>query len=242
MQTKLLYLQDSYLKESEAEVLEVLGNQLIFDQTIFYPTSGGQPNDKGWIKSLIDKTFSVEVIDVKKSEDKIIHYTSKDCNNSFNIGDKVLLQLDWNRRYRLMRMHTAAHVLAAVLYKENILISGNQLGEDKSRFDFNLENFDQDFLKEAINKANQICKEGQEVKSFFISKDQIQNYPGIIKLLSKNILEKLEKIRLVEIEGTDIQADGGTHVKNTAEVGEILFLKAENKGKNNRRVYFSLYP
>ncbi|MEM3361887.1 MAG: alanyl-tRNA editing protein AlaXM [Candidatus Anstonellaceae archaeon] len=236
--TKLLYFFDSYLKEAEATVLDVQENKLILDQTIFYPTSGGQPSDRGRIKSLEDKTFQVDVLDVRKDNGDVIHFISSSQN--LQKGQKVILELDWERRYKLMRMHTAAHVLSAVLFSQGALITGNQLDVDKSRFDFNTPKFDKEFLENAIKKANEICSEAHEVKTYFVSKQQALKMEGIIKLFSKNILEELEEIRIVEIEGVDIQADGGTHVKNTSEVGKITFIKAENKGKNNRRIYFTI--
>lgn len=228
--TEMLYLEDSYLKEIEAKLLKKENNKIILDKTIFYPTGGGQPNDTGYI----DKA---RVIDVYKEGNEVIHVVEGSIER-----DVVLAKIDWERRYKLMRMHTAAHVLAgAVMYgKYGAKITGNQLGEEVSRFDFNIENFDKELLEEAVSEANKIIKENKKVKTYYISKEEALARPELIKLYNSDFLSKLEKVRVVEIEGVDIQADGGTHVKELGEIGQIKIIKMENKGKNNRRIYFTL--
>jgi misacylated tRNA(Ala) deacylase len=240
LSTQLVFLYDSYLKELDAKIIGIQSNALILDKTIFYYTSGGQPNDKGeiFVKEL-NQTFIVD--NVQKKDGLILHYISN-FSNSLSVGMNVRLKLDWERRYRLMRMHTASHVLSSVFFKHNILISGNQLDVDKTRFDFNIENFNSDFMKECINQANEICSMAKNVKIYFLDVNQALKIPGLIKLAGKSLPENLKEIRIVEIEDVDIQADGGTHLKNTSEVGKLVYLKSENKGKNFRRVYFTLEP
>ena len=136
-------------------------------------------------------------------------------------------------------MHTAAHLISAILYKhEQVLITGNQLGIDKSRIDFNLEKLDREKIKQYIDEANQLIEKGADVKIYFLPREEALKIPTISRL-AKGLLD-LKEFRIVEIEGIDIQADGGTHVRNIKEIGNIELLKIDNKGKNNRRLYFTL--
>jgi len=235
--TKALYLEDSYLKECDAEVVSVQDDRfIILDQTVFYPRGGGQPSDTG---KIIKGDEVYQVLKVTKSKGEIIHEVDK---SGLRVGDRVHCIIDWDRRYRLMRSHTAAHVFASLLCKgTGALITGNQLGLDKIRFDFSLEKFDRQILKKYIDMANEILKKDIPVKWYELPREEALKIPGVIKM-AKALPPNLPKLRLVEIVGVDIQADGGTHVRNLREVGQIRLIKAENKGRNNRRVYFSLVP
>jgi len=231
--TKQLYLDDSYLKESKATITsinEVDGNKLItLDQTIFYAKAGGQATDKGTIN---DKN----VIEVYKFKDEIYHVV--DNIDNLNVGNKVNLKLDWNRRYTLMKMHTAAHIISHVIHeKTNALITGNQLDIDKSRIDFNLDNYDKEQIIEFFKDINNLVKQNLEIKVEYIKREEA---PEELTFLAKGIPEDIKIIRIVKIGDIDVQADGGTHLKNTSEIKEIKFLKSDNKGKNNRRLYFTV--
>jgi misacylated tRNA(Ala) deacylase len=242
METKALYLEDSYLKEWEAEVIEVSGDGekqgkfIILNQTAFYPNGGGQPYDAGKIIRIPDnETFNV--VYTGKFDGKISHEVDK---VGLKIGDKVKCSLNWDRRYKLMRMHTAAHILSPIINMQTeALITGNQLDLEKSRVDFDLENFDKEIFKEYIKSANEIISWNLPIKSYYISQDQLANDKKLCKL-AKGLPPNLKEIRIVDIESFDKQADGGTHVKSTKEVGKIVFLSAENKGAKRRRVYFTL--
>lgn len=225
--TELLYLKDSYLKETKAKVIEI-SKGVVLDRTIFYPTSGGQPNDLGYIDGY-------KVTNVFKEDGKVYHIV----DGNLQPGQEVTLKIDWERRYTLMRYHTAAHILAgAVFYKKyGAKITGNQLGLEYSRFDFNLENFDKDLMMKAIQEANEIIKKNVDVEIFFIKKEDLKE--DMIKLAEARIPDT-ELLRVVKIGEYDIQIDGGTHVKNTSEIGEIVPIKFENKGKANRKLYFKL--
>ena len=160
--------------------------------------------------------------------------------DSLKVGDKVMCVLNWDSRYELIRMHTAAHLLSAIFHDElGALITGNQKAVERSRMDFSLENFDRDKIIELINKSNEIIKQDIPVKVHTLKKEEALKIPGIIKLANK-MPPNLDELRIVQIGEVDTQADGGTHVKSSKEIGEIVFLKAENKGKNNRRIYFRL--
>ena len=230
-----LYLNDCYLKEFEATIESVKDNKyVVLDKTAFYPNSGGQPYDTG---VFIRHGEEFPVVYVGKFGDVISHEVSKPGLKS---GDKVNGKIDWDRRYILMRYHTAAHLLSEVIHKEiGARITGNQLNTDKGRIDFDLENYDRDKLIEYIAQANEIIQKELPVKTYFLEREEAFKNPDLFSL--KNVLPpEVKELRIVEIEGFDTKACGGTHVKNIKEIGKIEFLKAENKGKNNRRLYFKL--
>lgn len=232
---KALYMEDSYLKEFKSKVKSVKdGKFIILEQTCFYPNSGGQLHDTGIIKK---DNQEFKVVFVKKFDGEISHEVDQE---GLQPGDEVHGTIDWDRRYKMMRSHTAAHIMSAVLYQETgALITGNQLGLDQTRIDFNLENFDREKLVETVGQANQIIKKALPVTIKFMPREQVEADPSLQKL-HKGLPEGLKTFRIVEIKNFDIQADGGTHVKNTSEVGELEFIKAENKGAQRRRVYFKL--
>lgn len=232
--TKKLYWDDAYIKEFDATVVDIDGTDLILDKTVFYPRSGGLVGDTGEING-------VKVVDTVFDENKNInHVMSEEKFSSFGIGQQVHGKLDWERRYRIMRMHTTAHLLSSIFNSElGVLITGNQVAPDESRMDFNLENFDKDKIFQLVEKANQIIQKDHPVKTYFLSREEAMKIPNIVKLAAATPPDVAE-LRIVEIEGVDIQADGGPHVKNLKEIGKITALKTENKGKNNRRLYFTV--
>ena len=139
-----------------------------------------------------------------------------------------------------MRMHTAAHLLISIFNKEsNVLITGNQIDEDKTRIDFNMENFDREKIMQYIENANDIIKQDLHVKTYYLPREEAMKIPGVVKL-AVALPPDVHNLRIVEIPGVDMQADGGTHVNSLSEIGTIEFVKAENKGKDNRRVYYSV--
>jgi misacylated tRNA(Ala) deacylase len=230
-----LYMDDSYIKEFEATVESVKdGKFAVLDKTAFYAHGGGQPHDTGMI---IADNEEYPVVYVGKFEGKISHEVSKP---GLKEGDHVKCKIDWDRRYKLMRMHTAAHIIDAVLYNETgALCTGNQLGVDKSRIDFSLDSLDKEKIIEYVKKSDELAKKAVELKIYNKEREEALRIPGIVKLAAKMPPEAKE-LRIVEIPGIDIQADGGTQVKNTSEIGTIKFLRIDNKGKNNRRLYYTL--
>jgi Ser-tRNA(Ala) deacylase AlaX len=229
--TEKLFSKDSYLKEFEATVTDVNSREIELDRTAFYPEGGGQPFDTG---KIVAKGDEYNVISVRKQGNRIIHTVDKE---GLKKGDDVRCSIDWQRRHTLMRMHTAAHILSAVIHrKTQALITGNQLGTDRTRIDFSLENFDKDKIQDYIEKSNQEIKRNQEIKTYFVDKNHSD---AALSKLAAGIGD-VDEVKIVEIGDVDKQPDGGTHVRNTSEIGRIDFLKAENKGKNNRRIYFTL--
>jgi Ser-tRNA(Ala) deacylase AlaX len=233
--TKALYLDDSYCRESDSTVVSVKnGKYVVLDQTVFYPKGGGQPWDTGKIMKG-GKTYNVVYVG-KFSGEISLEVDRAGLRES----DKVHCVLNWGRRYKLMRSHTAAHVFASLLCTgTGALVTGNQLEEDKVRFDFSLEKYDRETLKKYIDEANELFRKDIPVKWYELSRKEALRIPGIIKM-AEAFPPDFPSLRIVEIVGVDKQADGGTHVRNLREVGQIRLLKTENKGKHNRRVYFKL--
>jgi len=228
---KLIYNEDSYVKSFDTLVDSVDGDRIVLEATAFYPESGGQPSDQG---SLFRDGYEFKVLRVEPSGP--IHIIDR---HGLLPGDKVSGIIDWERRYRFMRSHTACHILGAVIFNEtDAKITGNQIGLDKSRIDFNLDKFDKSEMAAYVAKANRIITDDHIVKISFLSKADAMAIPNLVLLAMK--VPDREVIRIVEIEGVDTQACGGTHVRNTSEIKGIKLTKAENKGKSNRRVYFEL--
>jgi misacylated tRNA(Ala) deacylase len=233
--TKLLFLDDSYLKECDATVVSVKDEKyVVLDQTIFYPRGGGQPFDMGCIKK---GTGVFNVVYVGKFGGEISHEVDKP---GINAGDKVRCVLDWDRRYKLMRSHTAAHVFASLLCTGlGVLVTGNQLELDHIRFDFNMPNYERETMETYVEKANDLFSKDIPVKWYELPREEALKIPGVVKM-AEAFPPDFPVLRIVEIVGVDRQADGGTHVKSLKEVGKIELIRGENKGKNNRRVYFKL--
>jgi len=237
--TELVYQHDSYLRELEATVLKTLPNKLILDKTIFHPKSGGVDNDTGWV---VLKGLEIPVVNVYYDKDSglLIHELEKGVDAP--VGVKVWLKLNWNRRYRLMRLHTAAHILSAIMYRDyNALITGGNISEEYGYDDYSMEVFDREAFLKAVEKANEIVKQALEVRIYWLPREDALKIPGVVKLAAK-MPPSVDRLRIVEIPGVDVQADGGPHVRNTLEIGEIVLLRIENKGKNKKRIYFTVQP
>ncbi len=238
--TEKLFLTDSYLKEFDAKVVSVDGKFVVFDKTAFYPQGGGQQSDKGKIISAAGETFNVMF--VKKSSGDVIHELDR---LGLKAGETVHGVVDWENRFHSMRMHSAAHIIHGVIFKElGLLVSGNQLGWPQSRIDINIENFDRQRFDEIEEKCNSIAGHNLEVSFYFISKEEARQKNELFRLMGvdkEKLLEVLgNEIRILKIGDFDESIDGGTHVKNTSEIGKIRFAKFENKGAANRRIYFEL--
>ena len=229
--TRRLFWEDMYAREFDAEVELVDGNRVVLDRTAFNPRGGGLVSDTG-------KLNGMKVIEANKEGDNVYHMLEAPAE--LRVGDGVHGELDWDRRYRIMRMHTAAHILSAVVNGETgALITGNQISPDESRVDFNLESFDRDKMTYYIEKVNEAVGRGLEVKTFFMKREEALANPGFVKLANA-MPPSLAELRIVQIGDVDTQADGGVHVRNTGEIGKVVGLKTDNKGKSNRRLYFTV--
>jgi len=230
MATKKLYWEDAYQKEFDAKVLAIDGNKVILDQTCFYAASGGQPGDTGELNG-------IKVLDtIKDEEENIIHVLEKEPD--FKVNDVVHGKIDWERRYNIMRLHSAAHVISAALVKNfgNVLFTGSQIYPDRARMDFNIEKLDEEIVKKIEEKANEIVEMGLPITSRIISREELESNPNLMRLADTSHYQQFKVFRIVEIKDLDAQLDGGTHVANTKEIGKIRIVKRENKGKNNRRI------
>ncbi len=230
------------LTEFKATVEKVTdGKFVVLDRTAFYPESGGQPGDTGKLVRESDGA-EFEVLYVGKFNGEISHeIAGENVSAGLKAGDKVKGFVDWDRRYRHMRMHTATHVIANVIEKEaGAQITGNQLGLDQSRVDFSLEVFDRDRFTEYEKIANTVIAQNHPVNLYLVSRKEAEEKLSRLTTLAKGFSEEISEVRLVEIEGVTIEACGGTHLKNTGEIKGIRIEKLQNKGKSNRRMYFTL--
>ncbi len=235
--TKALYLEDMNLREFEAVVESVSeGKFIVLDQTAFYPKSGGVDNDLGIFKRLSDnKEF--KVIFARKIENDISHEVEE---LGLEVGDKILGILDWNRRFELMRYHTAAHVLSGVFFnKGNVKVTGNNLVLGKGRIDFNFPNFERDLVEKFVERSNEIIDSDLNVESYYITRDELEKDASLMKL-NMGLPKNIKHVRIIDIKSFDKQPDGGCHVSHLGEIGKIQIQKIQNKGKNNRRLYFEL--
>ncbi|MFZ5500551.1 MAG: alanine--tRNA ligase-related protein, partial [Candidatus Micrarchaeota archaeon] len=193
----LLYLEDSYLKECDAAVVSAAGKELVLERNLFYPKGGGQPSDSGSISTISGSQF--RVLNVLKKDGRIVH--ELDRESGLKPGDKVHCRLDWERRYKLMRMHTAAHVLAATMHMElGALITGNQIEEDKTRFDFSMPGFDRARFDEIVVKANEALSSDTAIKVYSLPRDEAMRIPGVVKLAAA-LPPSITELRIVEIPG-----------------------------------------
>lgn len=229
--TRRLFWDDMYLREFEAKIVAVEGTRVVLDQTAFNPRGGGLVSDTGTIEG-------VRVVEAVKENEEVYHILEAQAD--WEIGRQVSGALDWERRYRIMRMHTAAHILSSVVNAETgALITGNQVAPDESRVDFNLETFDRDKMSYYVDRVNEAVHRGLDVTTYFMKRDEALANPGFVKLANA-MPPSLEVLRIVQIGDVDTQADGGVHVKNTREIGTVVGLRTENKGKSNRRLYFTV--
>ncbi|OIO25895.1 hypothetical protein AUJ14_03320 [Candidatus Micrarchaeota archaeon CG1_02_55_22] len=231
--TEKLYLSDAYLKECVARVTNQTPDGVILDKTIFYASGGGQPGDTGLLKT-DDKQYLVT--GCIKRDDETIHLIEGEKPAA---GREVTVEIDWDKRYALMRMHTATHVLSALMHKQGCYISGNQLGVERTRIDFTMESFDRKAYEKTVKDANEALARGLEVSIGEMPREEALATEGMIKLAGA-LPPDIVVLRTVRIGDVDYQADGGTHVHNTKECGQITIEKLENKGAKNKRLYFTL--
>lgn len=232
--TERLYQRDSYLKTFEARVTAVEPDGVVLDRTAFFPTGGGVLGDSG---TLAGPAGACTVTETVETERGVWHRLDP---VALAVGDAVRGELDWDRRYRLMRYHTATHVLTGVMFNDfHVRVTGNQLTPDKGRVDFAFEQFDRVVLEEGLTRANALIAQTLPVRVSFVSADEARARPELFKLETA-FPHDLAELRLVEIVGFDTQADGGCHVASLGEIGRLVLTKTENKGKVNRRVYFVL--
>jgi misacylated tRNA(Ala) deacylase len=229
METELLFLRDAYLRECEARVLEVRDNAVILDRTVFYYTSGGQPHDTG----LIDGQL---VTEVKKVDGEVLHVLVEGATVPA-VGSTVRCVLDWERRHKLMRTHTAMHVLCGVIWNEwKVPVTGGNMEPLSARMDFELPEVPEGFAARVEKLVAEAIANDHPISVSFLPRDTAVVDEDLIRTKVSLIPDSVPEIRVVDIEGLDKQADGGTHVRSTREVGAVNVVKIENKGKGFRRI------
>ena len=226
-----LFQEDAYLKECEAKVVSISEQGIELDQTIFYPLGGGQPGDTGCL--LTSSGESIDIVDTRKCKedaDSIRHIAST-IPETLAVGDSVKAIINWDLRYRYMRTHTCLHLLGALL---KFPVTGGSISKEKGRLDFDMpESPDKAELTEQINA---LVQQNRPLEFSWISDEELQANMELVRTMSVKPPMGAGKVRLVNIPEVDLQPCGGTHVRNTSEVGQVLIKKIEKKGKQNRRV------
>ncbi|MFI5030233.1 MAG: alanyl-tRNA editing protein [Reyranellales bacterium] len=228
-----LFRQDAYLKQADATVTAVEDRGVRLDRSIFYPTGGGQPGDTGMLRWDGGEARIADT--VKADGNDVLLVLAPDAPKPA-VGTQLRCELDWERRYKHMRMHTALHVMSAII-KGNV--TGGQVNADKSRLDFNLEGDvpTKEWVTEEINK---ILANDHPVVPQWVTDEELTSRPELVKTMSVRPPMGQGRVRLLSIDGVDLQACGGTHVARTAEIGRVECIKVENKGKMNRRFIIAL--
>jgi misacylated tRNA(Ala) deacylase len=235
--TDQLFQTDSYLKEFEAEVMAVDFDEgaIALDRTAFYPGGGGQPNDVGW---LLPEDQTLAVTKVKRQGEHIWHWLDGKLPEG---GAALSGRLDWDRRYMLMRTHTALHVLCGVVWRDyGALVTGGNMQPLKGRMDFEFETLRGELVREIEDKVNAEVQNGREVRIKILPRAEAFQIPDLIRTKINLLPESITQVRTVEIVGLDLQADGGTHVANTYEVGHVRVVDYKSKGRINKRIHIEL--
>ena len=229
--TELIFRDDAYARSCDARVTEADVRGIRLDRTVFYPTGGGQPGDSGVLRLPSGKP--IEIVDTIKGElpDEVIHIPAPGSTLP-GPGTELVGEIDWERRYRLMRMHTCLHLLCSIVPGA---VTGGQVSDGKGRLDFDVPGSSLD--KAAIaERLNTLIAEGRPVGPRWIIDDELAAQPELVRTMSVKPPSGAGRVRLIEIAGIDLQPCGGTHIRNTAEIGPVTVTKIENKGKQNRRV------
>ncbi len=233
--SELLCLRDAYVRSFTGRVTEVRDDQVCFDRTAFYPTGGGQPHDTG---TLTWDGGECRVVEVKKQGPDVLHRIE---GGAPPVGTRVHGAIDWERRYALMRHHTALHVVSGVIYTlYGALVTGGQMYVDRARMDFALEDLSPDKLDAIVNEANRLMAAGAPIVVSILPREEAFKIPDLIRTNINLLPPQIQEVRVVDIVGLDKQADGGTHVASTGQVGRVVVQKVESKGRQNRRVRIRL--
>ena len=233
--TELLYHQESYLKEFDATVTDVVDGGVVLDRTAFYTGGGGQPSDSG---TLIAAGQGYQVTGVKRADGNLVHQIAGDLPAA---GATVQGVIDWDRRYLLMRTHTALHILCGVVWRDyGALVTGGDMKPGEGRMDFEFENFSAEFVDELEMKVNAEVAENRDIHAHNLTREEADQVPDLIRTKINLLPPNIQEIRTIDINGLDLQADGGTHVANTREVGVIKIVGHESKGRINKRIRIAL--
>ncbi len=231
--TELLFQTDSYCKEFDAVITRTIPEEkaVVLDRSAFYPGGGGQPNDVGMLGP-------ARVTKVRKAGEDVLHILDGELPA---VGAQVRGVLDWDRRYRLMRTHTAMHVLCGTVFRDyGALVTGGDMEPLKGRMDFEFERLQRDLVSVIEAAVNAEAAKARDVRVQILPREEAFKIPDLIRTKINLLPEGIQKVRTVEIVGLDLQADGGTHVANTSEVGHIRVVDYKSKGASNKRIYIEL--
>ena len=229
--TELLYLEDSYLKEFQARVTDLAEDGVVLDRTSFYAGGGGQPSDTGL---LLDQDRQYQVTGLARSGGKVVHRIQGQLPQ---VGANVTGLIDWSRRYSLMRTHTALHILCGVVWRDyGAKVTGGDMRPGEARMDFELEQMSAQFAQEVEENINAEVAAARDVIVGNLSRDNANQNPDLIRTKINLLPQNIREVRTIDLHGLDLQADGGTHVANTQEVGAIKVVGHESKGRINKRL------
>src|SRR5690349_8891811 len=232
MMTELLYQTDAYLKEFTARVTAAEGRAVALDRTALYATGGGQPHDTGTL-SVGDRVW--RVTEVRKQGDDVWH--TLEGEGLPDVGAEVRGAVDWARRYKLMRTHTALHLLCGVVFRDyGALVTGGNMDTEEGRLDFELRDFTPELAQKIVDSVNAEIAAARPVEVKILPREEAFQIPDLIRTKINLLPEGIARVRTVNIVGLDLQADGGTHVANSREVGRVTLLKTRSKGANNKRI------
>lgn len=233
--TELLYQTDSYLSSFSAHVVDIEEHMVVLDRTAFYPRGGGQMADQGGLVSY-GRRFAV--IGVEKRNDRVFHLIDGALPP---LGAPVTGEIDWDHRYIMMRTHSALHVLCGIIFHRfGAQVTGCQMYPDRARMDFTLADLTADRVGEIERMSNEAIESGFPVRVRFLSRAEADVTPELVRTKINLVPPHIDPVRIVEIVGLDLQADGGTHVNNTLEIGGLRITRTENKGRENRRLEIAL--
>ncbi|MDQ2717016.1 MAG: alanyl-tRNA editing protein [Chloroflexota bacterium] len=237
MKTKLIYHENSFTFECSAHVVAVEGDEVALDATVFFPGGGGQMADRGTI-SWDNQRSEANVVAMNKRGDTVWH--TLDCMPPA-VGTEVTATIEWEFRYRMMRTHTALHILCGTIWKEfGVQVTGGQMYPDRARMDFAMEDLSKERIAFIEQKINEAIAQDYPIRVYTLPREKAFAIPDLIRTKINLLPPEMEEVRIVEIVGLDLQADGGTHVSHTKEVGGIKITKTENKGKINKRLEIRL--
>jgi misacylated tRNA(Ala) deacylase len=230
--TELLCQSDAYLKEFDAVVTVVIGDLIALDRTAFYARGGGQPSDTGTLRAGSDE---YRLLEAKKQGGEVWHKLDRAA--AFPVGTAVHGTVDWDRRHKLMRTHTALHILCGVIFRDfGVSVTGGDMEPLAARMDFEFEHMSATFAQEVEEKVNAEIAAGREIRVKILPREEAFKIPDLISTKINLLPPDIQQVRTVEIVGLDLQADGGTHVANTRDVGRIKIVGHESKGKINQRL------
>ena len=238
MQTDLLYALDSTIKEFSARVTAVEGSEIALHETAFYPGGGGQPCDTGMF-AVGEQSW--RVVSVRKDERDVWHTLEGD--GMPEPGQHGWGQLDWDRRYLLMQIHTALHILSAIAFRDHrAVVTGGNMTPGEGHLDFEIVGFSPELAQEMIRKVNHEVYQSRDVNVYMLPRDKAFALPDLVRTKTNLVPEGVSEVRIVEIVGLDRQADGGTHVSNTDQIGDVHLVKTRSKGATNKRIVIGVLP